>query len=162
RESNRAGGRGVVIYTYMSHHQGMTLLALDNVLHRGAIQRRFHADRRIRAIEPLLFERVPATPLPVEDMRTGRTAPVPVTTTGTSSVRFLADHTEFHRRALDIETVNAITVAAEDDAELRRLTITNWSARTRELEFTSYAELALAPHAADTAHPAFSKMFIQT
>jgi len=77
-------------------------------------------------------------------------------------VRFLADHTEFHRRALDIETVQAITVAAEDDAELRRITITNWSSRTRELEFTSYSELSLAPHAADTAHPAFAKLFVET
>ena len=81
---------------------------------------------------------------------------------GASSVRFLADHTEYHRRALDIETLQAVTVAAEDDAELRRLTITNWSTRTREIELTSYAELVLAPHAADAAHPAFAKMFIET
>src|SRR5262249_9461733 len=55
-----------------------------------------------------------------------------------------------------------VTVAAEDDVELRRLTITNLSPRSRRLEFTSYAELALAPHGADKAHPAFSKMFIET
>ena len=42
---------------------------------------------------------------------------------GTSSVRFLADHSEFHRRVLDIETVQAVTVSAENDAELRRLTV---------------------------------------
>jgi len=29
RDSTSEGTRGVVIYTYMSHHQGMTLLALD-------------------------------------------------------------------------------------------------------------------------------------
>ena len=40
RESTRGGKRGVVIYTYMSHHQGMSLLALNNVLHRGVMQRR--------------------------------------------------------------------------------------------------------------------------
>ena len=61
----------------MSHHQGMSLLALDNLLHRSAMQRRFHADRRIRAIESLLFERIPTTPLPKDDFRTGLTAPVP-------------------------------------------------------------------------------------
>src|SRR6185369_12773735 len=38
----------------------------------------------------------------------------------------------------------------------------NRSVRSRPLEFTSYCELALAPHAADKAHPAFSKMFIET
>ena len=61
-----------------------------------------------------------------------------------------------------IETVLEVTVAAEDDVELRRLTVTNRSIRSRQFEFTSYAELALAPHGADKAHPAFSKMFVET
>jgi cellobiose phosphorylase len=81
---------------------------------------------------------------------------------GTSSVCFSADRAEFHRRLLDIETVLDVTVAAEDDVELRRLTITNRSLRSRTLEFTSYLELALAPHRSDTAHPTFTKMFIET
>ena len=34
--------------------------------------------------------------------------------------------------------------------------------RTREIELTSYAELVLAPPAADLAHPAFSNLFVQT
>ena len=55
-----------------------------------------------------------------------------------------------------------VTVAADDDAELRRLTITNRSLRSRQLEFTSYLELALAPHRTDSSHPAFSKMFVET
>ncbi len=55
-----------------------------------------------------------------------------------------------------------VTVSAEDDAELRRVKITNRSLRSRQLEFTSYLELAMAPHAADKAHPAFAKMFIET
>ena len=36
------------------------------------------------------------------------------------------------------------------------------AARAREIELTSYAELVLAPPAADAAHPAFSKLFVQT
>ena len=32
----------------------------------------------------------------------------------------------------------------------------------REIEITSYAELVLAPQAADVAHPAFSKLFVET
>ena len=56
-----------------------------------------------------------------------------------------------------------MTVAAEDDVELRRFTVTNRSLRNaKQFEFTSYAELALAPHGADKAHPAFSKMFVET
>ena len=36
------------------------------------------------------------------------------------------------------------------------------AAQSREIEVTSYAELVLAPPAADVAHPAFSKLFVQT
>ena len=61
RESKRDGSPGVVIYAYMAHHQGMSLVAIDNVLHHGAMQRRFHNDPRIRAVESLLFERIPIT-----------------------------------------------------------------------------------------------------
>ena len=51
----------MVIYAYMAHHQGMSLVAIDNLLHHGAMQRRFHNDPRIRAVESLLFERIPIT-----------------------------------------------------------------------------------------------------
>src|ERR1700757_420824 len=61
RAAKRQGERGVIIYAYMAHHQGMSLLALDNTVHRGVMQRRFHADLRIRAIESVLFERIPLT-----------------------------------------------------------------------------------------------------
>ena len=56
------GARGVVVKAFMAHHQGMTLVALDNVLHDGPMQRRFHADPRIKASELLLEERVPRAP----------------------------------------------------------------------------------------------------
>ena len=36
------------------------------------------------------------------------------------------------------------------------------AAASREIELTSYAEIVLAPPAADAAHPAFSKLFVQT
>ena len=55
-----------------------------------------------------------------------------------------------------------VLVSAEDDAEVRRVSITNTGSRAREIELTSYAELVLAPQAADIAHPAFSKLFVQT
>ncbi len=78
------------------------------------------------------------------------------------AAHFSADRVEFHRTVSNVETVLEVTVAAEDDVELRRLSITNRSLRARLLEFTSYAELALAPGGADKAHPAFSKMFVET
>src|SRR5579884_3950555 len=50
----------------MAHHQGMTLLAIDNVLNQNVLQRRFHSDPRIQAAEPLLYERMPVSPPVIE------------------------------------------------------------------------------------------------
>jgi cyclic beta-1,2-glucan synthetase len=242
RQNKRDGELGVVIYSYMAHHQGMSLVALDNVLHGGIMQRRFHNDLRIRAIETLLFERIPMTRLPLAEKQqtfppvrqasseepaervwdevtsvprvhlqgNGRyslmvtnagggysrwkefdvtrwrsdttldpwgsflyirdlksdaiwaAAQQPVDGLGSASAHFSADRAEFHRNLSGVETCLEVTVAPDDDVELRRFIVTNRSLRSRQLEFTSYAELALAPHAADKAHPAFSKMFVET
>ncbi len=53
------GKRGVIVRSYMAHHLGMTLVALDNVLHDRCMQRRFHTDARIKASALLLEERIP-------------------------------------------------------------------------------------------------------
>ena len=53
-------------------------------------------------------------------------------------------------------------VSPEDDIELRRITITNRARTTREIDVTSYAEVVLAPPAADALHPAFSNLFVQS
>jgi len=53
------GRRCVVVKTFMAHHQGMTLVALSNVLGGLAMQRRFHQNPRVRASELMLQERLP-------------------------------------------------------------------------------------------------------
>jgi cyclic beta-1,2-glucan synthetase len=243
REAKKDGEPGVVIYSYMAHHQGMSLVALDNLLHRDAMRDRFHKDLRIKAMESLLFERLPTTPIfdegiqgmgahvhaiadqdPEERMWKEDTA-VPrvhlqgngryslmVTNSGggysrwnnfdvsrwrpdttrdswgsflyirdpqaqtiwassfqpvagrlgTNSVSFSADRASFQRSLQGVDTLMDVTVAAEDDVELRRVTITNRSLRAKQLELTTYVELALAPHQNDVFHPAFSKLFIET
>jgi cyclic beta-1,2-glucan synthetase len=77
-------------------------------------------------------------------------------------VEFSEDRAEIVRRDGTMTTTLEVAVSAEDDAEVRRVSITNLGSRVREVEVTSYAEIVLAPTAADTAHPAFSKMFVQT
>jgi cyclic beta-1,2-glucan synthetase len=47
------------VTSYMAHHQGMILAALDNALNDGVLVRRLHADSRVRSVELLLHERVP-------------------------------------------------------------------------------------------------------
>jgi len=67
-----------------------------------------------------------------------------------------------HTRCLDITTRTDIMVAPDDDLELRRLCVTNRSPVRRTLTLTSYAEIVLEAPAADSAHPAFEKLFIET
>jgi cyclic beta-1,2-glucan synthetase len=75
---------------------------------------------------------------------------------------FSEGRAEFRRRDHDYETHTEIVVSPEDDIEMRRLHITNrWRTR-RTIEVTSYAEVVLAPPAADALHPAFSNLFVQT
>src|SRR4029453_17454118 len=69
---------------------------------------------------------------------------------------------EFKRRDDDIDTHFEISVSPEDDIELRRVSITNRGQSPRTIELTTYAEVVLAPPAADAAHPAFSNLFVQT
>ncbi len=77
-------------------------------------------------------------------------------------VSFDEDRTRIVRRDGPILSDTEILVAPNDDAEVRRLSITNEGRSTREIEVTSYAEVVLAAPGADAAHPAFSKMFVQT
>jgi cyclic beta-1,2-glucan synthetase len=75
---------------------------------------------------------------------------------------FTEARAEFRRRDHDFESHTEIVVSPEDDIELRRLRITNHSRSRRTIDVTSYAEVVLAPAAADALHPAFSGLFVQT
>jgi cyclic beta-1,2-glucan synthetase len=77
-------------------------------------------------------------------------------------VRFVEDRAEVARLDAGIATTLEVIVSPEDDAEIRRVSLTNLGPRPRDLEVTSYAEVVLAPPAADAAHPAFSSLFVQT
>jgi cyclic beta-1,2-glucan synthetase len=66
----RAGGEPV--RSWMAHHQGMSLLALCNLLYDQPLQRYFHAEPHVMATELLLHERLPAT------MQAEREAPVAI------------------------------------------------------------------------------------
>ena len=233
----------VVVRAFFAHHQGMSLVALANVICRDVFVSRFHGDRRIEATELLLQERVPreailSEPRPAESATAAPTLPVfasrrfrsPDTTTvhthflsngryttavtnaggGFSMWRDVAvvrrredrtsdagahyiylrdpwaarvwsatyqpvcrepdrfeasfdlDKITFRRRDTDIDTHLEVTVSSEDDVEVRRLTITNRGAQTREIEVTSYAEIVLSHPDDDLAHPAFGKLFVET
>lgn len=77
-------------------------------------------------------------------------------------VAFGEDHAEFTRRDGSLTTTMDVLVSDEDDGEVRRVSLANSGRRTREIELTSYAELVLTTPAADNAHSAFARMFVQT
>ncbi len=239
------GSQVAIVRAFMAHHQGMTVVAIANVLFDGRMRERFHAEPSIQATELLLQERAPrdvsvahpraeevGTAARVSDVQlpgvrrlrtphestpqthllsNGRYA-VMLTGAGSGSSRwhdlavtrwredltrddsgsyfflrdiesgavwsagyqpsgvepdsyqasFTEDRAEFIRSDAAITTTLEVIISPEDDAEVRRISIVNTGNRTRDLEVTSYSELVLAPPAADTAHPAFSKLFVQT
>jgi cyclic beta-1,2-glucan synthetase len=234
-----------VVRAYMAHHQGMSIVAIADVLGGGAMRRRFHAEPMIQATELLLQERMPhdvaitpplmeilASAVGIGDpvlstqrrydsphafsprthlMSNGRYA-VMLTAAGSGysrwrdiavtrwqedatcdaygsyllirdrqdgavwsagyqpstiepdryDVSFSEGRAEITRRDGTITTTLEIAVSSEDDAEVRRISITNHGLRLRDFDVTSYAELVLGPQAADDAHPAFSKLFVET
>jgi cyclic beta-1,2-glucan synthetase len=78
------------------------------------------------------------------------------------TVAFDAGRATFARRIDGLQSTLDVAVAADADLELRRLTLVNHGDAPRTVSLTSYTELVLGPAAADDAHPAFSKMFVQT
>jgi len=77
-------------------------------------------------------------------------------------VTFTEDRAEFVRHDGPIATTLEVVVSPVDNAEVRRVSVANAGIQARDIELTSYAELMLAPSAADAAHPTFSKLFVQT
>ncbi|HET9002894.1 MAG TPA: glucoamylase family protein, partial [Gemmatimonadaceae bacterium] len=72
------------------------------------------------------------------------------------------DRVTYHRAEDGIETRTEIAVVPDDSAEVRRVTLTNNSTETREIELTSYGEIVLHSPDADRAHPAFANLFVET
>ena len=78
------------------------------------------------------------------------------------AVQFYPHMAEFRRSDHGIGLTMEITVAPEDDVEIRRISLTNHTDRVRRIALTSYGEIILAPQAADARHPAFNKLFIES
>ncbi len=237
--------RSTLVRSFMAHHQGMSLVSLDNFLNDFPMHRRFHAEPSVAATELILQEQLPrhrsliepATnerPSRIErvESRTAATRPFTTAHTPTPRTHILAnsaymvmvtnagggysayrdmaitrwreditrddwgvfcylkdknsgevwsntyqpmareadeyevhysqDKAQFRRHDGGIETQTEITVSPQDNAEIRRISLTNHSRRPRDLELTSYAEVVLDAPRNDAAHPAFSKLFVES
>ena len=78
------------------------------------------------------------------------------------SVTFSEYRAEIIRSDDTLATALVIAISPEDDAEVRRVSITNHGNRAREVDVTSYAEIVLGRQPDDIAHPAFTKIFVET
>ncbi|MEO8797269.1 MAG: glucoamylase family protein, partial [Polyangiaceae bacterium] len=66
RATKRDPADHAIVRSYMAHHQGMILAALNNALNDDVLVDRFHSDPRTRIGEALLSERVPSVRLAEE------------------------------------------------------------------------------------------------
>jgi cellobiose phosphorylase len=235
-----------VVKSYMAHHQGMSLLALGNLLHGNVMHRRFLADPRIESTDLLLHENIQAptlvktrksvpsilsgfrylredgadvrfiesvdTPLPIASFLSNGRYLVMVSNSGGGFSQYdhllltnweedpIKDHygtffyiknitdgqtwsptlhpsrvhgegasmdanmdkIVFTRSDGTIHTEMKICVAPDEMAEIRQITLKNFGPYPCTMEVTSLLEPVLAPKDAHQAHPAFSKLFIET
>ncbi|MBX3596084.1 MAG: protein ndvB [Rhizobiaceae bacterium] len=79
-----------------------------------------------------------------------------------ANVLFSDDKATFSKLVGTLRSEVECIVVSEGNGEARRVTLFNEGKTDRHIELTSYAELALALEANDSAHPAFSKMFVKT
>ncbi len=102
----------------------------------------------------------------VRDLDSGRFWSVTQQPTVRSTERYEAvfsqGRADFRRGDENLDTHMEIAVSPEDDIEVRRISIANHAHKRRRIELTSYAEVVLAPPAAEAAHPAFANLFVQT
>lgn len=79
-----------------------------------------------------------------------------------AEAHFSLEKALFKRTDGEMQTALEIAVSPDADAEVRKLTLYHAGADTRTFEVTTFLELALARPDADAAHPAFTKLFIET
>jgi len=77
-----------------------------------------------------------------------------------SKVIFAPDVTKYTRIDGAIETKTKITIAPEDNVEIRRLELTNNGNNVQTIEVTSYFEPVLSSSKQDYAHMAFNNLFL--
>lgn len=75
---------------------------------------------------------------------------------------FSDDKASFIKSVGSLRSEIECIVISEGNGEGKRVTLYNDGATDRHIEVTSFAELVLGSEISDNAHPAFSKMFIET
>ncbi|WP_164473053.1 glucoamylase family protein [Clostridium sp. E02] len=233
-----------IVKSYMAHHQGMNLVAINNLLNEGIMRERFHREMMIKASEVLLEEKRQSHLISIAKRgytikigkllfhenqyrdryvkRTGALTPVVnylsngkysllITSDGDGfsqfedrmlyrwrsdiyantgnyiyikdkkqgkfwsasyhptkiepeqyQVVFSPNQAEFTRMDGDMKTNMVVSLNADLNFEIRKVTLTNHGKEERELEVTSYLEVVDDTHLAEISHPAFNKLFLES
>lgn len=77
-------------------------------------------------------------------------------------VTFHAHMVVYRRTENKIASTLEVTVAPVDPVEIRKVHLQNNNDQSRSIRLTSYGEVILGSQAADSRHPAFNKMFIES
>jgi cyclic beta-1,2-glucan synthetase len=64
-----AHSKKIIIKSYMAHHQGMSLMAINNVINENTMQHRFASDPHVKAARLLLQEKVPLNVIFTKDSK---------------------------------------------------------------------------------------------
>lgn len=233
-----------IVKSYMAHHQGMTLAAINNYLNEGILRERFHAEMMIKATEVLLEEKrqsylisiarqgytikigkslfkedsysnryvnraglnLPAANylsngkyslmitsdgdgfskyedrmlyrwrpdiyantghyIYIKDIGQGKLWSAAYHPTRTEpedyQVIFRPHQAEFKRRDGDISSDMIVSLDADHNFEIRKVTLTNHGNQEKQLELTSYLEVVDDTYPAELSHPAFNKLFLES
>jgi hypothetical protein len=233
-----------IVKSYMAHHQGMNLAAINNYLNGGILRERFHAEMMIKASEVLLEEKrrsylisiarqgytikigkplfkedgysnryvnsagvnPPAVDylsngkyslmitsdgdgfsqyedrmlyrwrsdiyantgnyIYVKDMKQGKLWSAAYHPTRTEpddyQAVFCPHRAEFKRRDGDVSTDMIVSLDADHNLEIRKVTFTNHGSQEKQLEVTSYVEVVDDTYPAELSHPAFNKLFLES
>lgn len=122
------GKSAAIVRSFMAHHQGMSLVALNNFLNDDAIIRRFQREPAIGAVDLLLQERVPQhTPL-VESPPQERPERRPVAASVPEARTYATPHTPVPRTHLlsNGEYTVMVTNAGGGQSTFRDLDVTRW------------------------------------
>jgi hypothetical protein len=233
-----------IVKSYMAHHQGMNLAAINNYLNEGILRERFHGEMMIKATEVLLEEKRQSHLISIakqgytikigkplfkeviynnryigsagvnppianylskgkyslmitsdgdgfskyedrmlyrfrsdiygntgnyiyiKDMKQGKIWSTTYHPTKTEpedyQVVFCPHKAEFKRRDGDISSHMIVSLHADYNLEIRKVTLTNHGKEEKQLEVTSYLEVVDDTHLAELSHPAFNKLFLES
>jgi cyclic beta-1,2-glucan synthetase len=123
-----------IVKSYMSHHQGMSLVSINNYLNGGIMQSRFHRDGLVASVELLLSERIPQHIAKVVKSKKPTVPPVRVLTSQEMLIPKFSGRTETIKTTVlsNSEYSVVVTNGGSGYSSFKNVDITRWQIDTVE------------------------------